>query len=91
VLKGNLDGRLETLTQAPEDTAFLARTADVAELLQVLGLEVNLWKTQNLYFHMLQCLAPCRREKAAQGDTAAQEWMGHFKRLGEQLGFKVEG
>ncbi|MGA4645528.1 DUF3536 domain-containing protein [Limisphaera sp. 4302-co] len=88
-IKAQLDRQLERLTRNPEDLNRLARTADLAELVHRMGVEVNLWKTQNLYFHLLKEVAPGWEDKAARGDPAAQQWREHFRRLGEQLGFKV--
>jgi len=90
-IKGNLDRRLERLIQAPDDVPWLARTADLAEVVRMMGIEVNLWKTQNLYFRMRHNVASDRKGKADAADKVAQEWLRHFNRLGEQLGFKVNG
>jgi alpha-amylase/alpha-mannosidase (GH57 family) len=88
-VKTHLDRHLERLTAAPEDGAELARTAGAAEVVCALNLEVNLWKTQNLYFQLLQGVAPGRRDKARAEDPAAREWLAHFVKLGECLGFNV--
>jgi alpha-amylase/alpha-mannosidase (GH57 family) len=90
-IKGNLDRRLERLVGDPDDLPWLARTADLAEVVRSMSLEVNLWKTQNLCFQMLRSVAPERKEKAGQADATAAEWLRHFHRLSEQLGFKVNG
>jgi len=74
-IKGHMDRRLERLVASPQDRAWLARTADLAEAIQSIGFEVNLWKTQNLCFQMLQRVAPERRAEAERGDAAAQEWL----------------
>jgi alpha-amylase/alpha-mannosidase (GH57 family) len=88
-IKGNLDGRLERLVRSPDDVPWLARTADLAEVVRSMGIEVNLWKTQNLCFQMQKAVAPERKAKAEQGDAAAADWLRHFQKLSEQLGFKV--
>jgi len=90
-IKSHLDQRLETLTATPEDGAFLARTADVAGVVQEMGTEVNLWKTQNLYFRLLNDVMPRQHSRAQSGDTGATEWMAQFTKLGDRLGFKVNG
>jgi len=90
-IKGQFDRRLERLAGSPDDLPWLARTADLAEAVRPIGLEINLWKTQNLCFQMLQSVAPERQARAEQGEATAQEWLGHFHRLAEQLGFKVSG
>jgi hypothetical protein len=91
VIKGNLDRRLEKLVRSPGDVAWLARTADLAEVVHSMGIEVNLWKTQNLCFQMLKSVLPDRKVQAEQGDAAAAEWLQYFNRLTEQLGFRAQG
>jgi alpha-amylase/alpha-mannosidase (GH57 family) len=90
-IKATFDGRMERLAAAPEDTPYLARTSNLAEIVRGLDIEVNLWKTQNCYFKMLHGVAAEKSNMARQGDPAAAEWLRHFVRLGEQLGFKVNG
>ncbi len=88
-IKGNFDRRLERLVQSPDDLPLLAHTADLAEVVRSLDLEVNLWKTQNLCFQMLKMVVPERQARAAQNDTAASEWLQQFQRLSNHLGFRV--
>jgi hypothetical protein len=90
-IKAHFDRRLEHLTSAADDPAFLALTAEVAAVVQEMNIEVNFWKTQNLYFRLLNQVLPGKRAQAAKGDAAATEWMTQFTKLGEQLGFKVNG
>ena len=90
-IKSHFDRRLERLTRDPGDSALLARTAELAEIVRAMNIEVNLWKTQNLFFHLLTRITNSRREQAKSGGAADREWLQHFVKLGEQLGFKVNG
>ena len=90
-IKSYLDRQLEQLIEAPDDLPLLTRTAEIAEIVRMMDFEVNLWKTQNLYFSLLSTVVPDHREKADHGDAAAKEWLHHFLKLGDQLGFKVNG
>ncbi len=90
-MKRHLDRRLDRLKAAPDDVVDLARTAALAEVVRSIGLDINLWKTQNFCFQMLKHVAPRQQAKAATGDPAAQEWLQHFNRLADQLGFRVTG
>ncbi len=89
-LKEHLDRLCEALHKTPEDLALLQRLEAAAGLVQTLPFEVNLWKTQNAYYNMLQTCCPRHREHAHQGEENAQLWLQHFKALGEQLGFRLE-
>jgi alpha-amylase/alpha-mannosidase (GH57 family) len=88
-VKGSFDRRLERLMESPDDLALLATTADLAAVIRAAALEVNLWKTQNLCFQMSRTIALEREARAAQGDKPAAEWLEHFHRLSEHLGFKL--
>jgi alpha-amylase/alpha-mannosidase (GH57 family) len=88
-IKAHFDSQLEQLTKTPDDLALLTRTADIAETVRAVDIEVNLWKTQNLYFKLLKGVAPAVHEKAGQGVAPAKEWRQQFVKLGDQLGFKV--
>ncbi len=90
-MKKHLDRRLDRLTAAPDDIEDLARTAALAEVVRSIGLDINLWKTQNLCFQMLKHVAPRQQAKAAMGDPVAQQWLQHFNRLADQLGFRARG
>ncbi len=90
-IKGNLDRCLARLVQSPDDLTLLTRTADLAEVVRATGIEVNLWKTQNLCFQMVRTVAVERKAAAAKGDTTAAEWVKHFDKLCEQLGFRANG
>jgi hypothetical protein len=91
VIAGHLDRRLEKLFAAPDDQAALTRIADLAEVVGFMAIEVNLWKTQNLYFQMRRNLLSERKDRAEAGDPSAQAWLQQFNRLGEHLGFCANG
>jgi hypothetical protein len=83
----HMDFRLEAMVASPDNLAALVNTANLAEVVRMMTIDVNLWKTQNLYFQMRRTVAAEKKAKADVGDNAAQEWLSHFNRLGEQLGF----
>lgn len=85
----HLDLRLVALVANPDDLAALASTADLAGIVRSMAIEVNLWKTQNLYFQMRRTVAGEHKARADAGDPAAQEWLQHFNRLGEHLDFRM--
>jgi len=88
-IAGHLDRRLEALVAAPDNLPALVHAAEFAEVIRFMEIEVNLWKTQNHYFQMRRTVAVDRKGSADAGDPAAQEWLSHFNRLGEHLGFRI--
>jgi hypothetical protein len=84
-------GRLtEQLRTQPLDLICLQRLEAALDLAGLLPFEVNVWKTQNIYYELLQTSAPEMRVAAAAGDDAARQWMAHLRVLGEQLGVRGE-
>ncbi len=74
----------------PEDIAILQTLENVVKLVRTMPLEVDLWKTQNIYYAMLQTVYPEFREEAMQGYEDSRLWVSHFVALGERLGVRVE-
>ena len=75
----------------PDNMDLVKRLEASAGLARSLPFEVNIWRTQNIYYQMLQKIYPERRERAIQGDsTPAREWVEHFVALGQNLAVKVD-
>ena len=75
-IKAHFDSQLEQLTKAPDDLALLARTAEIAAIVHTVDIEVNLWKTQNLYYGLLRTLYPSQVERT---DEDARSWVKLFR------------
>jgi hypothetical protein len=50
---------------------------------------VTFWKTQNLFYEMLQTEYPKFLQWAADGDGSAAAWVRQFESLGEKLSIRV--
>jgi hypothetical protein len=82
-------GRMEKVFQNPEDISLVKEIITVLELLEPLSLNLNFWKTQNIYFSLREGLRAKKVEMAGQGDGSAKEWVDSFDALGERLRIKV--
>jgi hypothetical protein len=80
---------MEQLAGAPEADGILGRLVEAVNLAHSMPYEVDLWKSQNLYYEMLQGTYPHFQGLAQKGNTAAQEWVSQFVALGERLSVKV--
>ncbi len=58
-------------------------------LLEPLGLDLNLWKSQNIYFFIGKQMYTQMRLKAEEGDLHAVKWVEHFLQLGEFLNVRI--
>ncbi len=61
----------------------------MVNLARSLPFSVDLWRTQNAYYEVLQTVYDEFQDKAEHGDEAAKMWMGHFIALGEKLSVRV--
>ena len=70
---------------SPHDLKFLRSIVEIFRTLEPLGLELDLWKSQNIYFSLSRTLYEGAREKAARGEAAAKDWLSSFEALGDFL------
>ncbi len=87
--KGYVDRLSARLAKAPQDQDLLRQLATATEVVGGLPFKVNLWKPQNDWFFLSTTTLPAVQERAAAGDTDAQEWVNNFRLVGERLGFRV--
>jgi alpha-amylase/alpha-mannosidase (GH57 family) len=80
----------EQFLEKPDDLELLKKLEAAAGVARSLPFEVNVWRTQNNYYQMLQKVYPDWAEKAKQGDAAAREFVEHFAALGGNLSVKVD-
>jgi hypothetical protein len=89
-LKGQLERLSDQFVKSPESVEALQRLTGAASLIPRLPLNVNLWKTQNTYYGMLDGVLSKMRTQAGDGREPAREWMDKFLNLGKQLGFRID-
>jgi alpha-amylase/alpha-mannosidase (GH57 family) len=79
----------ERFIENPRDLALMKRLEAATGLARRLPFEVNVWRAQNNFYHMLQRVYPEWAARAAGGDELAMEWVEHFLGLGRNLSVKV--
>ncbi|GAB4425388.1 MAG: DUF3536 domain-containing protein [Chloroflexi bacterium OHK40] len=79
----------EIFRESPEDVALLQQLDGAVALARSLPFEVDVWKTQNVYFELLQSVYAEFQEEAAQGYLDAREWVEAFTSLGKRLKFRI--
>jgi alpha-amylase/alpha-mannosidase (GH57 family) len=89
-VKNRLEQLMDGLAKAPENLEYIKTLEELCALIVPIPMGLNLWKVQNIYWEMLQKVAPKFRDRASQADSAASEWVQQFRALGEQLGFAVD-
>jgi Domain of unknown function (DUF3536) len=89
-VKSKLERLIQDLAGQPDDINRIAAIHQFADAIMPVDLGLNLWKVQDIYWDLLQKVAPNFRSKAQAGDEGAREWLNQFAGLGERLGFAVE-
>ena len=88
-VKSRMERLMQELTEEPDDIHRIGALQQFAEAVMPVELGLNLWKVQDVYWELLQKVAPSFRSRAEAGDEAAREWLNQFATLGEKLGFAV--
>jgi hypothetical protein len=69
----------------PDDTAGLKKIEEVLAILRRLGVGLDLWHSQNIYFSTGKALYGPAGAGAKKGQRATAEWIRAFKSVGELL------
>jgi alpha-amylase/alpha-mannosidase (GH57 family) len=75
--------------ERPRDMERLEKWAEMASLTEAVPFDVNLWKTQNVFYELLLTVYPAFRDRAEAGDEPARRWIQLFTALGDQLSVAV--
>ena len=85
VMERKLNGLMQQLSRRPQNLGLLRKILFLLDLLKELPFAVNLWKVENLYYHMSKTSFP---ELVNSGAPA--EWTEVFLELGRKLRIRVE-
>lgn len=80
----------EEFLENSDNLELMKKLEAAAGLARSLPFDVNVWRSQNHYYQMLQKIYPAWLEKALAGDSMAREWVYHFVALGQNLSVKVD-
>lgn len=84
-LRRTIERLAAQLRSRPEDIPLLERLEKASALARSVPFEVDLWKTQNIYYKMLQEIYPEMKRRAERGDEKAEAWLARFNTLGDHL------
>jgi len=80
----------QQFVENPDNIELMKKFEAAAGVARSLPFEVNVWRAQNNYYHMLQKIYPKRVEMASRGDAVARMWVEHFLALGKNLSVNVD-
>ncbi|MBI1821218.1 MAG: DUF3536 domain-containing protein [Nitrospirae bacterium] len=84
-----IEALLKRSSLHPEDVALMASVKNILEILTPLQIELNLWKSQNLYFSIGKSFYTKMDEQTKEGNRHAKQWTDTFLQLGQYLHIKV--
>jgi len=88
-LQQALERVLVKLQTQPDDLGNLQKVQTLTELSDWFPEPVNLWRSQNIFYGILQESYPELKQKAQKGDPSAIEWVRNFRKLGEKFSVLV--
>jgi alpha-amylase/alpha-mannosidase (GH57 family) len=88
-LRKTIEQMMRRMLDNPDDKDLLAHIDAAVEMGNNLPFGVVFWKTQNIYWQMLQEVYPKFRFLSGQGDEDAGEWVRLFSALGEKLSVRL--
>ena len=80
----------QQFVENPDNIELMKKFEAAAGVARSLPFEVNVWRAQNNYYHMLQKIYPKRVEMASRGEAVARVWVEHFLALGKNLSVNVD-
>ncbi len=84
-----IDYLMEKLRDRPEEVSLLQQVEGALEILAPIGLDLNLWKAQNILFELIKKHFKYKQDKADKDDSQAQTFIALLNKLGEHLRVKV--
>jgi len=84
-LRKTIERMMLVFRENPDDIVLLAQIDAAVEMGNSLPFEVTFWKSQNLYWEMLETVYEEYRSRAASGDEGGGEWIRLFSSLGTKL------
>jgi len=88
-LRKTIERMMERFREEPDDLDLLRRLNAAVETGSSLPFPVTFWKSQNLFFEMLQSIAPPYEDRAQREEEDATEWLSLFFSLGGKLSVRV--
>ena len=89
VVSEKINTLMKKLSAHPQDIELLKTLNAQLNVLNLLSLDLDLWKAQNIYFNLGKQLYAGMLIKAKDGDERAREWIEYFGKLSMCLKVKV--
>jgi alpha-amylase/alpha-mannosidase (GH57 family) len=89
-LRRNIERLAARFLAQPADRAQLEALSRAVAFSRSLPFEVNLWRIQNICYHLHSTVYSDFKSKAQTGDAEAAAWIESFSELGQQILLRIE-
>ncbi len=85
LISQKINSFMENFSQQPQDVSLLNKAKVLLEIFSTLPLDLDLWRTQNIYFSIAKNFYGEMKKKAGKGDQTAEKWVEYFDSLEDYL------
>ena len=87
--KGGIELLTQKIVETPKDLVMLESFENIVRLLVSLSFPINLWKTQNLCYQLMNKVYREIYDKASDSDASSKQWIKRFDALAATLFIRV--
>ncbi len=88
-VSASLNALADSFAARPDDCPALSSLAALLDAVAPLGLELNLWRAQNIFFRTGRPMASAKRSWASSGNAEAARWLELFAGAAERLNVRL--
>ncbi len=84
-----INSLMEKLCRDPQNLPLLEAIENVFRMLTELPLDLDLWKSQNVFFSVTRTLYQKMKKKSDRGEDGAKKWIENMEKIGRYLKVKI--
>ncbi len=88
VTSKKVDRLMEEISEKPQNLSLWKTVIDFLEILRDFPLDLDLWRSQNIYFKVCHQLRSEMEKRSRDGNEDAQKWVDYLSMMGEYLRVK---
>ncbi|MFH1442302.1 MAG: DUF3536 domain-containing protein [Candidatus Omnitrophota bacterium] len=89
VASNKINELMRDFSQNIQDCSLLSDIASLLKIMEILSLDLDLWKAQNMYFSIGKKILETKQLEAEKGDETAKKWVECFSELGGYLKVRI--
>ncbi len=85
IVSKKINAMMASWVEHPENLSDLATIERLLSVLRPLGMDLDLWRSQNIYFLIGKSIYAATKRRAEKGDASARDWLSLFDSVGREL------